>query len=111
MNNTAHAVYGYLMLVSLTFTLSGCAAPYYGGQSAPVYFPLHQGKAGYPPQRDGINYGYGAVRTDVDASGGGSGNLEAGRAHERLAEKNKTPRAHERRQEEGEDTRWIDPAP
>jgi hypothetical protein len=111
MNNTARAVYGYLILISLTFTLSGCTAPYYGGRSAPVYFPLNQGSAGYPPQRAGINYGYGAVRTEADANGGGSGKPEARLARERLAEKNKTPRAHEKRQEEGEDTRWIDPAP
>ena len=46
-SNRARAVYGYLILISLAFAVSSCAAPYYGSRSVPVYFPLYGRYASY----------------------------------------------------------------
>lgn len=106
-NNRAHAVYGYLILISLAFAISGCTAPYYGGRPVPVYFPLYGRSAGYPPQHASSNYWAGS--TGVAASRDRSGKAEARRARQRLAEQNKAPARHERHQ--GESADWIDPVP
>ncbi len=102
-SNRARAVYGYLILISLAFAVSSCAAPYYGSRSVPVYFPLYGRYASYPPQHAGNDYWAGSTGVAA-ANRDRSGKAEARRSRQRQAEQKEQNKASE-----GAD--WVDPVP